>query len=240
VNGLPAPARACLAAGLLGLLLCLINQASAPELSPALQRSAVLASLMAVGLMLVALLWTRANPKAPERVYLEGHEGLELIHGLPEALAAELSWGSRLLLTATPAASVLIHWQGVAILRRGVLSAEPWRPGAISERSRQTGKAISLVNLALYPGRQEFTGLPAGTPAVLIQPIGGSGWVVLGGWSPRCFSRADETWLEGWAEKIRTSLEGWSGESGRRETPLPETLLPAEPEAGISPASPVS
>lgn len=235
MSGLPGPARACLAAGLLGLLLSLINQVTAPELSPALERAAVLASLMAVGLLLVALLWTRANPKAPERVALEGPQGLELINGLPEALATELSWGSRLLLTATPAASVVLHWQGKTLLRRGVLAAEPLQPGAICARARQSGKAISLVTLALYPGRDEFAGLPAGTPSVLIQPIGSGGWVVLGGWSPRCFSRADETWLAGWAEKIRSSLEGWSEASGPPKTPRP-----AAPEVRRSPDPPGS
>ncbi|WP_311133797.1 MULTISPECIES: cofactor assembly of complex C subunit B [Synechococcales] len=230
MTGLPAAARLCLGAGLLGLVLCLINQFSAPELSPPLERAAVLASLMAVGLMLVALLWTRATPTAPDRVELGGPQGLELIAGLPAELAAELSWGSRMLLTATPAASLVLHWQGQSILRRGVLGAQPFEPGAICQRARQGGKAVSLVTLKLYPGAAEFSGLPAGTPAVLVQPIGGGGWLVLGGWSPRCFSRADEAWIEGWAEKLRTPLEAWSVQAGPGNDPRPE-----ESAAGSSP-----
>jgi hypothetical protein len=222
VTGLPAPARLCLGAGLLGLVLCLINQVSAPELSPSLERAAVLASLMAVGLMLVALLWSRVNPVSPDRVELEGPQGMELIAGLPETLAAELSWGSRMLLTATPAASLVVHWRGKLILRRGLLAPRPFAPGAICARSRQTGKPISLVSLKLYPGAGEFDGLPAGTPAVLVQPIGEGGWLVLGGWTPRCFSSADEAWIAGWAEKIRTSLEGWCGPCGREGRQTPE------------------
>jgi len=62
----PAPAWQ---PGLLGLLLCLINQAPAAlELSPALQpfcRGSP--ALMARGVVLVALLWTRANPKSTAR-----------------------------------------------------------------------------------------------------------------------------------------------------------------------------
>lgn len=42
---------------------------------------------------------------------------------------------------------------------------------------------------------------------MLVQPIGSEGWLLAGGWSPRCFSRGDELWVEGWAEKLRTSLE---------------------------------
>jgi hypothetical protein len=230
MNALPWPARVCLGAGSLGLLLCLLNQGSAAELSPALERASVLASLLAVGLLLVAVLWTRAAPVAPERAKLSGPEGLELRAGLPKELELELGWGSRMLLTATPAASVLVFWRGTILLRRGVLADASFQPGAICERAAQNGKAISLVDLRLYPGREEFRGLPEGTPAVLVQPIGTDGWLLLGGWSPRCFSRSDERWVEGWAQKLRTSLEPAFSADPRE----------AGPAAGSEPAPPAS
>ena len=207
VSTMPTPARFTLATGLLGLGLCLLNQLTAAELSPALERAGVLASLMAVGLMLVAVLWTRAVPLAPERVELQGEQGLELDSQIAQELALELAWGSRLLLTATPAASLLIHWGGRTLLRRGLLGSCPFEPGEICRRATGSGRAVSLVNLKLYPGRDEFRCLPEGTPAVLVQPLGSEGWLLAGGWSPRCFSRSDELWIEGWAEKLRTSLE---------------------------------
>ena len=200
-------ARLCLAAGVLGLLLCVLNQLTAPELSPALERAGVLSSLLAVGLMLVAILWTRAVPVAPERVALEGEHGVRLADGLPQPLAQELGWGSQMLLTATPAASLLLYWRGRTVLRRGVLADAAFIPGAICARAWSTGKAIGLVNLKLYPGRQEFVGLPEGIPALIVQPIGTEGLILLAGWSPRCFSRSDEAWLEGWSLKLRTALE---------------------------------
>ena len=200
-------ARLCLSAGVLGLLLCVLNQWSAPELTPALERAAVLASLLSVGLMLVAILWTRAMPVAPERVALAGEQGLRMELDLPEELVQELAWGSQMLLTATPAAAVLLHWRGRTLLRRGVLGAEAFAPGAICARAWSTGRAIGLVDLKLYPGRDEFRGLPAGVPSVIGQPIAEEGVLLVGGWSPRCFSRSDEAWLEGWSRKLRTSLE---------------------------------
>ena len=200
-------ARLCLAAGVLGLLLCVLNQLTAPELSPALERAGVLSSLLAVGLMLVAILWTRAVPVAPERVALKGEQGVRLADGLPQPLAQELGWGSTMLLTATPAASLLVYWRGRTMLRRGVLAEAAFIPGAICARAWSTGKAIGLVNLKLYPGRQEFVGLPEGIPALIVQPIGTEGVILLAGWSPRCFSRSDEAWLEGWSLKLRTALE---------------------------------
>ena len=204
---LPLPARVCLALGVLGLLLCVGNQLSAPELSPALERAGVLASFLSVGLMLVSILWTRAVPVAPERVALEGEQGLELAPVLSEPLRQELGWGSQMLLTATPAGSVLLLWRGRVLLRRGVLADVAFQPGPISERAWSSQKAINLVNLALYPGRQEFKGLPENTPAVIVQPIGEAGLLLVAGWSPRCFTRSDETWIEGWSQKLRTLLE---------------------------------
>lgn len=202
-------ARITLAAGVLGLGLSIANQLTAPELSPALERAAVLASFLAVGLMLVSILWTRAVPVAPERVDLEGEQGLELAAELPEALRQELAWGSQMLLTATPAASLLLHWRGQTLLRRGVLAPvpAPFSPGPICRRAWSTQAAIGLVNLKLYPGRGEFRGLPDGIPALIVQPLGEEGVLLVAGWSPRCFSRSDEAWLEGWARKLRTALE---------------------------------
>jgi hypothetical protein len=206
---MPRAARVTLVAGVLGLILCLANQWTTADITPSLERAGVLSSLLAVGLMLVALLWTRAVPAAPERVELEGRQGLELWPSLPENLAEELAWGTQMLLTATPAASVLVHWRGNTLVRRGVLAEDAFMPGAICKRACTTGRVVSLVDLRLYPGREEFVGLPAGIPAVLIQPIADQGWVLLAGWSPRCFSRSDETWLQGWSQRLRTSLESW-------------------------------
>jgi hypothetical protein len=234
------PAQACLGVGLLALLLSLINQFSAAELTPPLVRASVLASLLAVGFLLVATLWTRAVPKAPERASLEGFQGLELDDSLPESLKLELAWGSQLLLTATPGATVLLYWRQRTLLRRGLLGHGAFLLGPISQRALATGKAISMVNLALYPGRDEFAALPVGLPALVVQPIGNEGVLLLGGWSPRCFSRSDELWLEGWARKLRTSLEELPDGGGPQGT---QPVLSPQGEAGsagIGPSCPAN
>ena len=45
-------------------------------------------------------------------------------------------------------------------------------------------------------------------PAIVVCPMGDAGVVIMGGWSPRCFTRSDERWLEGWSQRLRTTLEG--------------------------------
>lgn len=203
---LPLPARVSLGTGAVGLLLVVFNQLTAPLPEPPLVRASVLAALFAVGLMVVAVLWTRAVPEAAERVDLQGDEGLELAPGLPRQLLQDLGWGSQMLLTASPAAVVLVMWRGEVLLRRGLLGSIPFIPGPICARALERGQAISLVNLALYPGRAEFDTLLPGLPAVLIQPIADQGLVLLGGWSTRCFSRSDLVWVEGWAQRLTAEI----------------------------------
>ena len=203
---LPRPAAICLGVGGLGLMLVVTNQLTAGLSEPALTRAGVLAALLAVGLMLVAVLWTRALPETAARAPLLGEEGLLLQEGLADSLQLELGWGSHMLLTATPAAVVLVHWRGRQLLRRGLLAATPFTPGPICARAMERRQAISLVNLTLYPGRAEFAGLLEGLPSVLVQPLAASGVVVIGGWSVRCFSRSDLLWVEGWARRLTAEM----------------------------------
>ncbi|MEB3320267.1 MAG: cofactor assembly of complex C subunit B [Cyanobium sp.] len=204
--GLPRPAATCLGVGCTGLLLVVVNQLTAGISDPALIRAGVLAALLSVGLMLVAILWTRALPEVAARQELGGEEGLQLSEGLPESLRQELGWGSQMVLTATPAAVLLVHWRGRQLLRRGLLATTPFVPGAICRRAMERDQAISLVNLALYPGRAEFDSLLEGLPAVLVQPLATHGVIVVGGWSARCFSRSDLLWIEGWARRLTVGM----------------------------------
>jgi len=232
---LPLPAKLSLATGGGGLLLVVVNQLSAPLPEPSLVRASVLAALLAVGLMLVAVLWTRAVPDAAGRADLQGEEGLELAPGLPPALLEDLGWGSQMLLTASPAAVVLVLWRDTVLLRRGLLARTPFQPGPICARALERGQAISLVNLGLYPGRAEFDSLLPGLPAVLIQPVGDQGLVLLGGWSPRCFSRSDLIWVEGWARRLTAEMP----QSEPGALVQPDGQVPGGQGEGAAPFAPV-
>ena len=216
---MPFGARVSLSAGVLLLLLAVGNVFTAEAIDPTLQRAEVLAGMAAVGLMLVAVLWTRAQPLAPTAVELPGEQSLKLLPELSELCRTELAWGSHLLLTATSAATILVAWDGTVVLRRGLVpeallvddqdgaNGESFTPGPICERAQRQGQLVSLVKTALYPGRTEFDPVLPGLPSVMVQPLGERGWVVLGGWSERCFSRSDERWFTGWCERLRTTLE---------------------------------
>ena len=212
---MPTPARVVLVCALVLLMLTLLNAGLAESFTPELQRAEVLCGMAAVGLMLVAVLWTRADPTQAKPHPLSGEQGLQLEPSLQAHLKEELAWGSHMLLTATPAATLLVHWRDQNILRRGLLSDTDasFTPGPICRRAMDRETTISLVNTTLFPGRHEFDPLLKNLPAVLIVPLGTQGIVVLGGWSERCFSQSDEQWLEGWSARLRTKLEGATREA---------------------------
>ena len=204
---MPTPAQVVLFSGLLVLVLAVTNASTADRITPDLQRAEVLAGLAAVGLMLVAVLWTRANPRSADQVDLQGEQGLVMDQQTSADLREELGWGSHMLLTATPASTVLVYWRGQVILRRGLIRADTFKPGDICNRVMERETTISLVNTELFPGRTEFDSVLQNLPAVVISPLGKNGVVVVGGWSKRCFSQSDERWLEGWTQRLKNSLE---------------------------------
>ena len=203
---MPGPARAVLICALLLLGLTVTNAGLAETVTPELQRAEVLAGMAAVGLMLVAVLWTRANPKSTEKVPLKGEQGLVMAGKLSEDQQQELAWGSHMLLTATPAASVLVLWRKQVVLRRGLICQDSFQPGPITKRALERNQTISLVNTTLFPGRGEFDPMLPSLPAIVVCPMGNEGAVIVGGWSPRCFTRSDERWIEGWTQRLRTTL----------------------------------
>jgi hypothetical protein len=64
-----------------------------------------------------------------------------------------------------------------------------------------------LVKLALYPGRVEFNYFPENTQGIICQPIGDRGVLILGTNVPRSYTRQDEKWIAGIADKLAESLD---------------------------------
>ena len=228
---MPISARVCVSAGILALLALITNQLTAVQVDPALQRSSVLGSLLAVGLMLIGALWTRVVPRPPERADLQGQEGLLIQQDLPAALQAELRWGSRQLLRATPAAVVLLWRRDGMVLQRGLLSQSQqkpaFEPGPICRQALDKQRTIHLVDLRNYPGRDEFKGLQDNLPSVVVQPIGADALLLLGGWSPRCFSISDLSWIEGWSERLK---DEWLATSANSVDGQPVDASGTEPD----------
>ncbi|NEP41975.1 MAG: cofactor assembly of complex C subunit B [Okeania sp. SIO2H7] len=196
-----------LGAGVFGGLLLAVNRLLTPELISSQTRSDVVGVILSALLILTGLLWQQIQPRQPDAVKLIGKEGFELLSELPEDVKTELAWASSLLLTNTVTKTVVVWYGGRVLLRRGILPPNSQvKFGSILQRVFDKQKPIYLVDLKVYPGRIEFDYLPENTQGVICQPIGNSGVMVLGANSPRSYTKQDENWIEGIADKLADTL----------------------------------
>lgn len=194
------------AGGLAGVLL-LINRLTTPQLESSQARSDALGVILSALLILIGLIWQQIQPRSPEAVTLIGEEGLEMLEDLPEVVKVELAWASHLLLTNTVTGSLVVYYQSKVLLRRGILGENATvKPGKILQRVLDTAKPVYLVDLKVYPGRIEFDYLPENTQGVICQPIGNQGVLILGANAPRSYTKQDENWIEGIADKLAETL----------------------------------
>ena len=195
-------------AGGLGGVLLLVNRLLTTQLTESQARSDALGIIEGAVLILIGLIWQQIQPRSPDVVTLIGEEGFELASELPAEVKTELAWASHLLLTNTVTRSLVVYYDGKTLLRRGILGKKARvTPGAIVQKVLDRQKAIYLVNLNLYPGKIEFDYLPENTQGIICQPIGNKGVLILGANAPRSYTKQDEKWVEGIADKLAESLK---------------------------------
>lgn len=200
-------------AGGLGGVLLMVNRLTTATLTDSQARSDALGVILSALLILTGLIWQRVQPRSPEAVDLVGEEGFELAEELPEAMGREMAWASHLLLTNTATRSLVVYYQGKVLLRRGILGVNgEVKPGAIVQRVLDQQKPVYLVKLKVYPGRVEFDYLPENTQGVICQPLGDKGVLILGANAPRSYTKQDENWIEGIADKLADTFSRYPEE----------------------------
>ena len=178
------------------------NFLSIDSISPALERAQVLSAISSVIIILIGFLFKQFNPSLGEKVELNGENKFIFDTNIPSEILDELAWGSEAILTSTAAATILIHNDGKNILRRGITSNEVFKPGETCLRSIKDNKLVSLANTKFYPGRDEFFKFCPNVPSIMIIPINMKSFILIGGWSYRCFTKSDEKWINNWAKKL--------------------------------------
>jgi hypothetical protein len=193
--------------GSLGAVLLFINRILTPELTNSQSRTDALGVILSALLILTGLLWQQVQAKIPDVVQLIGEEKFELTPELTDSVKTELAWASHLLLTNTVTRSLVVIYQGKVLLRRGILPPKSEvTPGAILKRVYEKVKPVYLVDVKAYPGRIEFDYLPENTQGIICQPIGKEGVMILGANAPRSYTKQDETWISGIADKLSVTL----------------------------------
>ncbi len=194
--------------GGLGAVLLLINRIQSSQLTESQARADVLGVILSAVLILTGLIWQQVQPRTPDAVELIGEKGFILAPDLSDAVKTELAWASHLLLTNTVTRCVVVYYQGKVLLRRGILGEKSEvTPGAILKRVLEKHKPVYLVDLKVYPGRVEFDYLPVNTQGVICQPIGEEGVLILGAHAPRSYTKQDENWIAGIADKLAVTLQ---------------------------------
>ena len=178
------------------------NFFSIETITPELERAQVLAAIASLIIILIGFLFKQFEPLAGEKAVLKGENKFLFDKNIPDEVIDELAWGSEAILTSTAAASILIHNDGVNILRRGITSSNDFKPGETCLRSIKDMKLISLANTKFYPGRDEFFNFCADIPSILVVPINSKAFILIGGWRAKCFTKSDEKWINNWSKKI--------------------------------------
>jgi len=194
--------RTIIIIGIILFILQLGNFFSVDSISPSLERAQVLSALASIIIILIGFLFKEFNTIAGEKADLKGDIDFYFDSNVPENVLEELAWGSEAILTSTAAASLLIHNNGDNIIRRGVISKDPFKPGDTCIRSLKDMKLISLANTKFYPGRNEFDNFLPDIPSILIVPINNRSFILIGGWTTKCFTKSDENWIKNWSKKL--------------------------------------
>ena len=178
------------------------NFFSIDAITPELERAQILAAIASVIIILIGFLFKQFEPLAGKKADLKGQNNFLFDNNIPHEVVDELAWGSEAILTSTAAAAVLIHNDGVNVLIRGITSSNQFKPGETCQRSIKEMKLISLANTKFYPGRDEFNNFSPDIPSILIVPINNKAFILIGGWSTKCFTKSDEKWINNWARKL--------------------------------------
>ena len=188
--------------GIVIFIFQIVNFYSIETITPELERAQVLAAIASLIIILIGFLFKQFEPLAGEKVDLKGENKFLFDKTIPDQVIDELAWGSEAILTSTAAAAILIHNDGVNILIRGITSSNEFKPGETCLRSIKDMKLISLANTKFYPGRDEFLDFCADIPSILVVPINSKAFILIGGWSAKCFTKSDEKWINNWSKKI--------------------------------------
>ena len=194
--------KSLITVGVILFIFQIANFISIETITPELERAQVLAAIASLIIILIGFLFKQFQPLAGEKALLKGENKFLFDKNMPDEVIDELAWGSEAILTSTAAAAILIHNDGVNILRRGINSNNDFKPGETCLRSIKDMKLISLANTKFYPGRDEFFNFCSEIPSILVVPINSKAFILIGGWSAKCFTKSDEKWIKNWSKKI--------------------------------------
>ncbi|KAJ7542674.1 hypothetical protein O6H91_09G006300 [Diphasiastrum complanatum] len=192
------------------------------DASSSYSRADLLSLALAVSVLLTGLIWKSIEPKEPSIDDLQGVHCFWLNSELPTHLQSEVEWAWEALSKGSRSRALVVVYHGMCILQAGIAAESSdfkgqavkvdvikLLKGSLSENVRASGKQSYLANLSLYPGRFELSFLPGNTQAVILQPLGDEGIMVVGSDQIRGFGPRDQAWITTIGEKLDASISKW-------------------------------
>ena len=127
--------KSLISVGAILFIFQIANFISIETITPELERAQVLAAIASLIIILIGFLFKQFQPIAGKKAVLKGENMFLFDKNMPDEVIDELAWGSEAILTSTAAAAILIHNDGVNILRRGINSSNDFKPGETCLRS---------------------------------------------------------------------------------------------------------
>ena len=109
--------RSLIFIGTLLFIFQIANFFSIETITPELERAQVIAAIASLIIILIGFLFKEFEPLSGEKAELKGENKFLFDRNIPDEVIDELAWGSEAILTSTAAAAILIHNDGVNILR---------------------------------------------------------------------------------------------------------------------------
>ncbi|KAJ8760985.1 hypothetical protein K2173_022023 [Erythroxylum novogranatense] len=195
------------------------------DASSSQSRADLLTLGLAVTNILAGLVWLTIRPKSISPVNPLGVECRRISSGLSETAISELLWVWKSVSTATCCRSLVVVYDCCVVLQIGVatessnggealvVDAAKLIQQLLCRGVMKTGAQSYLANLSLYPGRSELPFLPPNTQAVILQPLGKKGILIIGGDTIRGFTSSDQAWVTFLGEKLDATLENFTIQS---------------------------
>ncbi|CBI32065.3 hypothetical protein VitviT2T_000831 [Vitis vinifera] len=189
------------------------------DASSSQSRADLLTLGLAVTNILAGLVWLSIRPKSISVVNPQGVESRRIYPNIAASLVSELLWVWESLSVVTCCRSLVILYDSICILQIGMaaessagdgeamaVDATKLMQGSLYQGVMKSGAQSYLANLSLYPGKSELPFLPSNTQAVILQPIGDKGIIIIGGDTIRGFTASDQAWITLIGEKVDASL----------------------------------
>mmetsp|Transcript_11507 Transcript_11507/g.31929 ORF Transcript_11507/g.31929 Transcript_11507/m.31929 type:complete len:215 (-) Transcript_11507:177-821(-) len=208
-------------AGISSILLNRVLSGVAPvsDAGSSQSRADVIGIVLSAACVLTGLQWSSIKA----RTYPKVDQGGSLVEFFSEALeedaAEEIQWCYDSLKASTPACSLVVFYKGKCVSHLGFADTsnacgEGAEMGPMCSTMIDKDKGNYIPNLRVYPGRIEFTYLPDTVQALIMQPLGDDGVMLVCSDTQRGFTKIDQSWIATLAEKLDVTLGGAQAVSG--------------------------